>query len=58
MMVMLTTGEKKENSNKFRNPGPEKRSFIHWKSIKRDAIPRKEPKTPCSKPSSKNGVLM
>jgi hypothetical protein len=55
---MLTAGEKKENSNKFRNPGPEKRSLIHWKSMKRDVMPKKDPMNPCRRPSRRKGVRM
>jgi len=29
IIVMLTTGGKNENSNKFKNPGPEKCDLIH-----------------------------
>jgi len=46
IIVILTTGEKKENSKRFKKPGPENLNLIHSYRAYRETIPSEEPIIP------------
>ena len=58
IMVILTTGGKKEKSKRLRKLGPENRNLIHLYSAKSEIMPMEDPIIPWRSPSSRKGVLM